>query len=88
MKSEEWTVPLTFEETKAYLQNILPIGDSFDDAPFLDVKQGLDVDGLNQIDWRWARNPDRVLTVHVREMPERLYGIAGDQMVMIQHFRE
>lgn len=77
-------MPLTFDETKTYLEGILPIGDSFDGGAFHDSEQGLDVDGFKEIDWTWGREPDRFLSVGIREL-----GVDSDSnMVTIARLRK
>ncbi len=51
---EAWTVPLSFKETRDYVEALLPIGETFDDATYRDAESGMDTTGERNINWTWA----------------------------------
>jgi len=71
--SEEWDVPLSFEQVKARLTEQLPIGRSFDGVPFENEDAGVDKLGDELIQWSWAgENPTRLIAVGARQFqPKR-----------------
>ena len=78
MKVEAWRVPLSFKETRDYIEPLLPIGETFDDATYRGAESGMETNGERNIKWTWATDePGTFIAVDVRQMNETsMVGIA------------
>ncbi len=80
---EHWDVPLSFEKSKEYLVAQLPIGRSFDGAPYEGEESGVDKAGKEEISWTWKREADKLLIVTVSEFSTKPPGDGEHTFVQI-----
>jgi hypothetical protein len=72
LKIEQWAVPLSVEKATDYLREQLPIGRSFDSAPYEGENAGIDKSGHEEITWNWEKEESAFISVSVSEFnPKR-----------------